>query len=42
MDFSIPQAYQDYKQEVITFAQDQLQDDVIARDESGTDRKSVV
>ncbi|MEL6970716.1 MAG: acyl-CoA dehydrogenase family protein [Bacteroidota bacterium] len=36
MDFSIPQAYQDYKQEVITFAQDQLQDDVIARDESGT------
>ena len=36
MDFSIPQAYQDYKQEVIAFAQNHLQDDVISRDEHGT------
>ena len=36
MDFTVPKAYLDYKKEVITFAQQHLQDDVIARDETGT------
>ena len=35
MDFSWPQEYLDYKQQVISFAQNELNDDVIQRDHAG-------
>ncbi|MEL6836544.1 MAG: acyl-CoA dehydrogenase family protein [Bacteroidota bacterium] len=36
MDFTIPTAYTEYQKKVIAFAREHLQDDVVARDESGT------
>jgi alkylation response protein AidB-like acyl-CoA dehydrogenase len=36
MDFSWPQEYQDYREKVIAFAKEELQDDVLARDKTCT------
>ncbi len=36
VNFTLPQSYLDYQEEVIEFARRELQDDVIARDQSGT------